>query len=276
MFVEDYESAQYYDALPRYGSDFYDFLYGNQININKNSVIADVGCGTGRIMIDLLMRGSTVYGIDPDYNMRQICLEKCKQYLDHLNIIDGQDSNMNIPDKSVDYVIVSQSFHRFNLKAFKEECQRVLRCRSNIIIFWYRIDYANPILKEMLFSAKQNYMDYKSRYICPETIGAQTEAQENNESAQKFFDNNSTMYEINSHFGLNKEDFIPLGLSMALLPIAHEMNTISKVLNSSRFNKEAYIDDLNRIFTHYSIDGIMNLDYQIQVHTPIKSRRRSV
>ena len=62
MFVEDIESAKYYDALPRFTKEVYDYL-----NIN-NSIVADIGSGTGRIAIDLLERNNIVYAIDIDEN----------------------------------------------------------------------------------------------------------------------------------------------------------------------------------------------------------------
>lgn len=53
-FVENTESAKYYDSLPRFTEDVYEYL--DKIGL-KNKIIADVGSGTGRVTIDLLERG---------------------------------------------------------------------------------------------------------------------------------------------------------------------------------------------------------------------------
>ena len=59
------------------------------------------------------------------------------------------------------------------------------------------------------------------------------------------------MKEIDSKPQLSEEEFITLGLSLSLFPITHEMNTVTKVLNSKDFNKEQYIKDLKKIFKKY-------------------------
>ena len=50
-FVDDFESAKYYDSFPRFSKNVYEFL--EKIGLHKKK-IADVGSGTGRIAIDLL------------------------------------------------------------------------------------------------------------------------------------------------------------------------------------------------------------------------------
>ena len=266
MFVDDLESAQFYDALPRYGKEFYDYLYSSKIGLSSDSVIADIGCGTGRIAIDLLERGSFVYGVDPDENMRKICSKKCEQFKDKFVLVDGTDSSMNIPDKSVDFVIVSQSYHRFDPESFRSECNRVLKNPDNVLIFWYRVDYEAPIISEMLNSVKKHYSGYATRYDCDEVEGSKKEIAENNEIASEFFNSNNVIHNIPSKSCLTREEFLNLGLSLALLPITHEMNTISKVLNQPNFEKEAYISDLNDIFEKYQSNGVLTLKLNIQLH----------
>lgn len=266
MFVEDLESAKYYDTLPRYSKEFYDYLYSNKIGLSKDSVIADVGCGTGRIMIDLLSRGSYVYGIDPDENMRKICEKKCDGYKDSFTLVDGTDANMNIPDKSVDFVIVSQSYHRFDPAKFKSECNRVLKNTNNVLIFWYRVDYEAPIISDMLESVKRNYSGYQTRYETDEVEGSKLEVEENNVIAGQFFDNNNVIHNIPTNMPLTRDEFVNLGLSLALLPITHEMNTISKVLEQPNFHKDDYIKDLNSIFDKYQKDNHLILSLNVQLH----------
>ena len=262
-FVDDIESAKFYDALPRFSSEVYDYL--KEIGIDKK-IVADVGSGTGRIAIDLLERGDTVYAIDPDANMRAICEKKCKEFKNVYHV-DGTDSNMNIPDNSVDYVIVSQSYHRFNPKLFKKECSRVLKDKNNVVILWYRVDFTNPVIKEMLESLKKNYQDYASRYESDEITGAAYEENENNMDANKFFDGKSRMGEVVSTSSLDLDSFLNLGLSLALFPITHKMNSVSEVLKQKTFNKEAYIKDLKDIFERYSKNKKLELCFKVQIHS---------
>lgn len=267
MFVEDYESAKFYDALPRFSTSFYDYLYGNDIGITKESIIADVGCGTGRLMIDFLIRGNKVYGIDPDKNMRDICMKKCYKYDGKFELINGTENNTNLLDKSVDYVVVSQVYHRFNPKSFKKECDRILKNKNNVLIIWYRVDFNAPIFREMLQSIKEVYLDYKTRYNTTEIEGAKLEEIENNEIAQQFFDYNSNMKNIVSTVNMNRNEFIELGLSLALFPITHEMNTVSKVLKEETFDKDEYLVKLNNIFDKYKLQENIELSFKVQIHS---------
>ena len=257
MFVNDLESAQYYDTLPRFSKNIYNYLASIGL---KNKTIADVGVGTGRIAIDLLEEGNTVYGIDPDINMRSICENKLKGYK-NFKLIVGTDSEMNIPDKSVDYVIVSQSYHRFDPELFKKECNRVLKDKDNVIIMWYRVDFKNPIFSDMLESVKKNYKDYETRYTCDEITGAKQEEEANNIDANNFFNGNSHMENIISNSYLDLDEFLTLGLSLALFPITHKMNSVSEVLRQESFHKKQYVKDLKDISLYdlMKIKGIDNI-----------------
>lgn len=266
-YVDDFQSAKYYDTLPYFSGEVYDYLYSPTIGMNKNSIIADVGCGTGRLAIDFLKHGSIVYGIEPDYNMRIICSEKCSRFKNRFKLIDGTDENLNIGDASVDFIVVSQAFHRFDTVKFKKECSRVLKDNGKIIIIWYRIDYNDVIIADMLHSVKENYKNYVSRYEIDEVSGAKEEEIANNKSAQNFFEKKPTMKEIWSKAILNKDEFINLGLSLSLFPITHAMNTVTKVFDDASFNKNKYIKDLNNIFNKYKSGNKIELKFRVQIHS---------
>ena len=262
-FVDDIESAKYYDALPRFSEEIYDYL--EKIGI-KNKVVADIGSGTGRIAIDLLERGNTVYAIDPDINMRKICEKKCSSY-NNFYSIDGIDSNMNIPNNSVDYVIASQSFHRFDLNLFKKECNRVLKDKNNIIVIWYRVDFENPIIRDMLISIKNNYKEYTTRYETDEVNGSKMEEIDNNKVVKKFFDGKSHMENITTKAILDLDEFITLGLSLVLFPISHKLTSVYEVLKQKSFNKNQYIKELENIFNKYSNNSKIELNFNVQIHS---------
>lgn len=262
-FVNDYESAKYYDSLPRFSKEVYEYL--KKIGV-YNKVVADVGSGTGRLAIDLLKNNNKVYAIEPDSNMRTICENKCNKYKNFISI-DGNDANMNIPNNSVDYVLVSQSYHRFEPKLFKKECNRVLKDRDNVIILWYRVNFEKPIFAEMLTSIKKNYKDYQTRYESDEITGAKIEEIENNNDATEFFSGNSHMENIISKSFLNLEEFINLGLSLALFPITHKMNNVSEILKQETFKKNNYINDLKKIFNKYAVKNKIELEFNVQIHS---------
>ena len=263
-YVEDYESAKYYDVLPRFSKEFYKCL-DEKFDIN-NKKIADVGCGTGRITIDLLNMNNTVYAIEPDENMRAICKEKCNKFDRRFIPIDGIDSNMNIPNQSVDYIIVSQSYHKFNPSLFKKECKRVLKPNGRILIIWYRIDYGNPIYSKLLENVKACYDEYKTRYgQISESEGSKIEETENIKSVIELFKNNYELIETMSIAKLSKKDFIDLNLSMAIFPIPHSLNTVTEIIKSDKFNNKEYVKTLEKIFKENAKNNKIELPFRVQI-----------
>lgn len=198
--------------------------------------------------------------------MRNICENKCKQYKNFISI-NGTDLNMNISDHSVDYVLVSQSYHRFNSYFFKKECERVLKDKNNVIIIWYRVDFNNPIYAEMLASIKKNYSDYETRYENDEISGAKVEEKANNIDAIKFFNGNSHMEIVMSKSHLILEEFLTFGLSLVIFPITHKLNNVSEVLKQKTFKKMNYIDDLKIIFNKYAKNNTIELKFNVQIHS---------
>ena len=258
----DYDCAKCYDILPRYPKTVYEYF--DKIYNMKNKVIADIGCGTGRLTIDFLEMGNTVYAIDPEESMRSICKEKCKKFNDKIILIDGTESNMNINDKSVDFVIVSQAYHKFDPKLFKSECKRVLKENGKVLIMWYRINYNNKIYSQMLSNIKGCYKEYKTRYgLLSEFEGSVKEEKENIESAIILFENKYEINETMCDIELNLDEFKNLGLSMELFPISNSL--MPKIADSKEFNKEKYISNLENIFKENAIDNKIKLPFKIQV-----------
>ena len=142
-FLNDIKSARMYDLLPNYSAEAIDYIY-NIFDFNR-AIIADIGSGTGKLTYDLLKRGNTVYAVDPDKIMKTVCDEKCGKFKNYKSI-DGIDSKTNLADNSIDYVFTAQSFHAFDIIKFKNECNRILKTKNNIIILWNRYDFSKPIL----------------------------------------------------------------------------------------------------------------------------------
>lgn len=98
-----------------------------------------------------------------------------------------------------------------------------------------------------------------------EIDGADLEEKENIKSAIKFFNNKYELNEIISIVKLTKKQFVDLGLSMAIFPITHSLNTVTKVIDSDQFDKEKYISNLEKIFEESAKDNKIELPFRVQV-----------
>ena len=66
-FVKNIEDAKLYDLMPPISTKLLSYLFENIIN--KDDILVDVGCGTGRLSKELLKKNNIVYGVEPDENI---------------------------------------------------------------------------------------------------------------------------------------------------------------------------------------------------------------
>ena len=60
---------------PIYANAFLKMLY-SKYGFSEKSVIADIGSGTGKFAKQLLAKGSVVYCVEPNDDMRNVAIEK--------------------------------------------------------------------------------------------------------------------------------------------------------------------------------------------------------
>ncbi len=131
---------------PSYPDEYIDYLFSaNQLK--EDSIVADIGSGTGIFSHQLLERGLHVIGVEPNDDMRTIAEQSLKQYA-RFNSIKATAENTTLKENSVDLVTVAQAFHWFDKKAFKIECQRILKQKKNVALVWSSRDLTSPVIKE--------------------------------------------------------------------------------------------------------------------------------
>lgn len=57
-------AEKYSKYRTEYPKEFIDYLYEN-VGLKNNSIIADIGSGTGKLSNQLLLKGSQVYSVEP-------------------------------------------------------------------------------------------------------------------------------------------------------------------------------------------------------------------
>lgn len=127
------KSSFYAAGRPRYAPGLLDYLEKEERLCGKT--VADIGSGTGIFSAQLLERGNTVYGIEPDDGMRaeaERSLGECERF----SSIRGSAESTGLPEASVDAVTAAQAFHWFDPAAFREECRRILRPGGKVFLLW--------------------------------------------------------------------------------------------------------------------------------------------
>jgi SAM-dependent methyltransferase len=97
---------------PRYPEGVLRVL-ADETGLAPASIIADAGSGTG-ISAELFLRnGNTVFGIEPNLEMREAAERLLSDYPE-FHSVPARAEATTLPDSSVDYVTAGQAFHWFD------------------------------------------------------------------------------------------------------------------------------------------------------------------
>ncbi len=131
---------------PSYPSEYIEYLV-SEADLNENCMIADIGSGTGILSRQLLDKGFTVIGVEPNDDMRTLAEQTLKPD-SHFISVDAVAEKTTLNDSSLDLITVAQAFHWFDIEQFRLECQRILKQDANVNLVWNSRDGASDINKE--------------------------------------------------------------------------------------------------------------------------------
>ena len=126
--------ANYVKYRPGYPAEMLAF-FTNSLGLTPDSVVADVGAGTGLSSKPFLENGNIVYGVEPNAAMREAAKEFLSAFA-NFRIVDGTSEKTNLPDRSVGFAIAAQAFHWFEAKATRNEFRRILRPGGYACLIW--------------------------------------------------------------------------------------------------------------------------------------------
>src|SRR5688572_12391148 len=97
---------------------------------DTHRTVADVGCGTGRQLIQIVSRHSPekqFIGVEPAANMRKLAAARLA-HCPHVRILDGRFESLPLETHSVDYLYSNLAFHwTTDVRKSVAELARVLR-----------------------------------------------------------------------------------------------------------------------------------------------------
>ncbi|MCL2079066.1 MAG: class I SAM-dependent methyltransferase [Oscillospiraceae bacterium] len=230
----------YKNFRPSYPKELIDYLY-SQVGFLDSSIIADVGSGTGMFSHLLIERGSSVYCVEPNDDMRKTAeSDLVGAGLKNFYSINASAENLKLQEKSIDFVTVAQAFHWFDRILFKSECRRVLRNNGAAVLAWNFWDYSAKIIKEQ-YIIREKY--------CVGTQGLMTRDMQKSDVRNFFLDEIYEKRRVKNDLFLNRESFIGLYLTGSHSP-------------REKKNPEKYyglIKELNMHFDQHNIGGTIHL-----------------
>ena len=228
---------------PSYPKELFDYLY-SQAGFRKESVIADIGAGTGIFTRLLLERGSTVYAVEPNGDMRGTAEQDLAEYK-KLKLIDAPAEKTGLADASVDFITVAQAFHWFDRDLFKSECQRILKPGGKVVLVWNERDYESEIVKK-------DY-DIRKKYAA-DNKGIGRYGGFRHDYLNFFADGIYEYKTFNNDLQFDKESFTGRNLSASYAP--REEKDPEKY--------QGLVRELGEFFDEYSVNGILNYPHYTQ------------
>lgn len=130
--------TEYVKCRPGYPVCVIDHLQ-KHCHLTVESIIADIGSGTGIFTKLLLERDLTVFAVEPNEAMRLEAGRQLKHFRCY-HSMDGTAEATGLETKSVDLITCAQAFHWFNTPETKTEFKRILKTGGNVALVWNNRD----------------------------------------------------------------------------------------------------------------------------------------
>jgi SAM-dependent methyltransferase len=120
-------------------------LLERECGLASDSVVADVGSGTGILSILFLQNGNRVFGVEPNAEMR--AAEDLLGDRPRFTSVAGTAEDTTLEAGSVDFAVAGQAFHWFDAGRARAEFARILRPDGRAALIWnLRRKDATPFL----------------------------------------------------------------------------------------------------------------------------------
>jgi ubiquinone/menaquinone biosynthesis C-methylase UbiE len=217
----------------------------SECGLTPDSVIADIGSGTGILAEMFLKNGSEVYGVEPNREMREAGERLLKDY-PRFHSLSARAEETAMDDHSVDFITAGQSFHWFDREKCRMEFVRILKPRGWVALIWNeRVTNTT----RFLVAYEKLLKDYSTDY---ERIDHR---QINDNVIRDFF--GSDRFKL-KHFN-NSQVFDYEGVKGRLL-------SSSYAPEAGHPNHEPMLAELERIFQAYQDDGKVVFEYVAQIY----------
>jgi SAM-dependent methyltransferase len=244
--------ADYIRYRPGYPSALWGLL-ADKCGLRSGHVVVDIGSGTGLLSKLFLDHGNSVFGVEPNNEMREASQEFLRKY-SNFTSINGSAEATTLADASVDFVTVGQAFHWFEPEATRWEFQRILRPRGFVVVAWNdrRISETRfgREYEELLVRYGTDYTRIKEAY--PEAA-----------AMENFFGCGA----VHSRELPNFQEFDFEGL-------AGRLRSSSYAPKEGHTNYAPMVNALEKLFEANQVDGHVRMTYTTQVYFGRQEERR--
>lgn len=127
--VDDYVKYR-----PHYPIELIDVLAA-RCGLLPESVVVDVGAGTGILTQLFLENGNPVVGIEPNKEMREAAETLLAEFA-RFTSVGGSAEATKLPAQVADFIVVGQAFHWFDRDKARAEFLRILKSDGILVLIW--------------------------------------------------------------------------------------------------------------------------------------------
>jgi len=219
-------------------------LLKSECGLEPRHVIADLASGTGIWTRMLLENGNSVFGVEPNAEMRQVG-ERLLASFPRFISVNGKAEATTLPDASVDFVTAAQAAHWFERTAARQEFARILRPGGVLVLLWNeRITDGTPFLREYELLLLKYGTDYE-----------QVRHERTTDAVNEFFDPAPFQERV---FAMRQE-FDYTGLEGRLL-------SSSYAPSPGHARHAPMLGQLQQIFDEHAWQGHVSFDYKTRVY----------
>ena len=124
----------YVKYRPRYPAEIIPLLQ-RECDLTPQSIVADMGSGTGFLTELFLKNGNRVFGVEPNNEMRAAGEQMLTPYANFTSV-DATAEATTLANASVDFVAAGQSLHWFDRDHAAPEFARILKPGGWVVIAW--------------------------------------------------------------------------------------------------------------------------------------------
>lgn len=216
-----------------------------ECELEKCSIVADIGSGTGILTQLFLEKGNTVFAVEPNKEMRAAAETLLSKY-GCFNSVNGTAEDTTLEQHSVDLVTAGQAFHWFDLEKTRQEFLRILKPNGWVALIWNdRKTDTTPFLEAYEQLLNTYSIDYKK--VDHKKL--------DKEDFRRFFRPHG--FKMKSFDNIQTFDFE--GLKGRLL-------SSSYVPLKGHPKYQAMLNELRTIFLNFQIDNTVKLEYDTKVY----------
>jgi len=215
-----------------------------ECGLAAHHMAADIASGTGIWTRMLLENGNSVFGVEPNAEMRHAG-ERLLAGFPKFTSTAGTAEATTLPDQSVDFVTAAQAAHWFDRERARAEFMRILKPGGWLALLWNeRLTDSTPFLR-----------DYERLLLTYGTDYAEVRHERTTDAVNEFFDPAPFQAQV---FEL-RQKFDYTGIEGRLL-------SSSYAPGPEHSNYPPMLRELRRIFDAHAVGGRAAFDYKTRLY----------